>query len=208
MTSTAFWLPGAHRVDLSADHGYGPFHVGGFMGVVLHVNVAEHGTSDDFFRHNAASVCPNFEVYKSEAEGGIHQYLPLNWRPWCQVDGNQKWAAIETAGMPNEPLTGFQIQAIARILAAYHNRHAMPLQVTDSVNTAGFGTHSMGGPAWGGHSCPGTIRAGQRPAILAAAKAMIAAPAPTPPALGLNTTDQAWIDHRIAAKLKEAKVLA
>lgn len=168
---TTRWLTGAHVADYSGFKGNGPFgNNGSFLGVVLHVNVAENGTSDSFFKArpptNPDDVCPNFQVYKSAASGGIHQYLPFNWQPWCQADGNYHYAAIETAGMPDEPLTQYQLEAIASILAVYHDEMGMPLQLANSAGQPGFGIHSMGGQAWGGHTCPGTIRANQRQAIL------------------------------------------
>jgi hypothetical protein len=159
------WLPGATVHDLHPGIGNGPF--GAFYGVVLHVNVDEHGTPDSFWGNgNRGQVCPNFQVYK---DGSIHQMLPLDWQPWCQVDGNFHYAAIETAGLPNEPLTDAQLTACARIVRAYHEQMGMPLRVANTPGEHGLGIHSMGGLAWGGHSCPGTIRAGQRKTILARA---------------------------------------
>jgi hypothetical protein len=158
------WLPGAHVVDLSGSRGNGPFS--DFLGVCLHVNVDENGTSDSYFESNPGEVTPNFQVYKSAAAGGIHQFLPFNWQPWCQIDGNFNYAAIETAGMPGEALTDYQMHAIASILAVYHAEHGMALHVTDNPGSSGFITHQAGGEAWGGHSCPGPIRAAQRQAII------------------------------------------
>jgi hypothetical protein len=51
-----------------------------------------------------------------------------------------------------------------------------PYVVTDSTTGRGLGTHSMGGAAWGGHECPGSIRAAQRPLILATAQGNQPAP--------------------------------
>jgi nucleoside phosphorylase len=49
-----------------------------------------------------------------------------------------------------------------------------PLQVTDIVTGTGYGVHSMGGKAWGDHTCPDLppnhVRSHQRPAIIALAK--------------------------------------
>lgn len=160
------WLDGAHVHDLHPAIGNGPFTR--FLGVILHVNVDEAGTPDSFWGSgNAGSVCPNFQVYK---DGSIHQMLPLNWQPWCQVDGNFNYAAVETAGMPGEPLTDAQVAAVGRICRAYHDLFSMPLKVANAPGDAGLGTHAMGGAAWGGHSCPGDIRTAQRAAILAAAQ--------------------------------------
>lgn len=167
MTTT--WMPGAHVLDLTHKRGNGPFKT--FLGVVLHVNESENGTSDSFFAAdppaNPNSVTPNFQVYK---DGTIHQYLPFDWQPWCQIDGNFNYAAIETAGLHSEPLTLAQLDAIARILAVYHTDMGMLLSTADKPGERGFGTHAMGGAAWGGHPCPGTIRTAQRSAILSIAQ--------------------------------------
>lgn len=172
------WLPGAHVLDLRGSKGNDPFtghHT--FLGVILHVNESENGTSDAFFREgppgNPNDVCPNFQVYK---DGSIHQYLPFDYQPWCQRDGNYNYAAIETAGLHSEPLTSAQIAAIARIVSVYHSQMGMPLVEANTPGQRGLGTHQMGGAAWGGHPCPGTIRAGQRLTILKAAGAV-----PIPP---------------------------
>ena len=162
------WLHDADVVDLHHRRGNGPF--GTFLGVVLHVNVDDDGTSDSFFAAgpptNKDLVTPNFQVYK---DGSIHQYLPFDWQPWAQIDGNFNYAAIETAGLPDQTLTDAQLRSCARILAAYHAGMGMRLQVADSPGDHGLGTHQMGGAAWGGHSCPGQARAGQRAQILSLA---------------------------------------
>ena len=47
------------------------------------------------------------------------------------------------------------------------------MQVTNSVDVKGYGTHVMGGGAWGGHTCPGPgPRAGQRREIIRRAEAI------------------------------------
>ena len=157
------WLLGAKVRDLSKQGiGNGPFQT--FLGVILHVNVDENGTPITYWGPgNSGQVCPNFQVYK---DGSVDQLLPFNWQPWCQVDGNYNYAAIETAGLPSEPLTDAQMASIAKILAIYRDEHGMAMQVANKPGQKGFGIHSMGGQAWGGHSCPGTLRANQRQQIL------------------------------------------
>jgi N-acetylmuramoyl-L-alanine amidase len=163
------WLHDAQVVDLRNIRGNGPFHT--FLGVILHVNADEDGTSDSFFAAgpsvNPDSVTPNFQVYK---DGSIHQYLPFDWEPWAQVDGNFNYAAIETAGQPDEALTKAQLRSCALIVSTYHAGMGLHLQVADTPGDKGLGTHKMGGAAWGGHSCPGEIRTGQRKKILSLAR--------------------------------------
>lgn len=161
------WLPGARQYDMSGSRGNGPFNDSSrvFLGVILHVNQSD-GNLAGYVTGGGGpdEVCPNFEVYK---DGSFDQYLPLMWSPWCQAAGNFNYAAIETEGYDSEPLTSAQIFTIAGILAAY-SAQGMPLQVADAPGQRGLGTHVMGGAAWGGHTCPGSIRAGQRAQILAA----------------------------------------
>lgn len=165
------WLPGASVVDLSHSRGNGPFGSNGpFLGVILHVNVSgkgSNGTPIDYFRTNPGQVTPNFQVYK---DGSIVQFLPLDWQPWCQIAGNFQYAAIETGGDPDEALTDEQLASCARIVKAYHDELGMVYAVADQPGQKGIGTHQMGGVAWGGHACPGTIRAGQRGRILELAR--------------------------------------
>jgi hypothetical protein len=162
------WLHDAQIVDLHHRRGNGPFNT--FLGVVLHVNDDDNGTTDSWYASgpptNKNLVTPNFQVYK---DGSIHQYLPFDWQPWAQIDGNTHYAAIETAGLPGQSLTDAQLHSCARILAAYQAGMGMHLQVADSPGERGLGTHQMGGAAWGGHPCPGQIRAGQREQILSLA---------------------------------------
>lgn len=169
---TDIWIPEATHYPITA-HGYGPFRAGKFLGLVLHDNES-NGRLESFFA-NSQDVTPNFQVYKT---GEIVQYLPLDWQPWCQAAGNQTYAAVETEGYSTEALNAAQTASLAVVVKAYHDHMGMPLTSADSPGVTGFGVHYMGGQAWGGHSCPGPIRAGQRPAILAAAAPQ---PAPTKP---------------------------
>jgi hypothetical protein len=166
-TSKDGWCDFATRRDLSGSRGNGPF--GRFLGVILHVNQSEHGTSADWFASdppaNKDSVTPTFQVFK---DGSVVQFLPLNWQPWCQIDGNFNYGAIETAGLDSEPLTDAQVSTIGRLIGEYRDVLGMSLAIADQPGQRGLGTHQMGGAAWGGHPCPGSLRAGQRSAILAA----------------------------------------
>jgi len=99
-------------------------------------------------------------------DGTVEQYLTLLEKPWAQADGNPEWWAWETEGYVGEPLTSDQIDA----LAALHNWMGAPDIVAETPAGRGVGTHFMGGAAWGGHSCPGPIRAAQRAPIIATAQ--------------------------------------
>ena len=90
--------------------------------------------------------------------------------------GNLAWYSIEHADNrdPNNPLTDAQIAASAQLVELLSRFAGFPLQVTDSVTGKGYGVHSMGGKAWGDHTCPDLpprhVRSHQRPAIIALAK--------------------------------------
>ena len=177
--TVAIWLDNVIRVP-SPNKGDGPFAKGRPLGWVLHVNQSV-GNLDGFFAGgtniNPAQVCPNFQVYR---DGTIHQHLPLDYSPWCQADGNADYAAVETEGFDTEPLTASQLASLARIHAAYRDQLGVPDQVADTVGARGVGVHSMGGASWGGHACPGTIRASQRLDIILASQAHPNPPAPAP----------------------------
>ena len=170
------WLPRARRVDLSVPRSDSPGTPRGngifqtFLGVILHVNVSgktSQGTPVSAFMAgppaNADYVTPNFQVFR---DGSIVQFLPIDWQPWCQIDGNFNYAAIETGGDPDQPLTAAQLHAVAYIVDHYHAHMGMPLQIANAPGQRGIGTHEMGGESWGGHSCPGTIRAAQRDTVI------------------------------------------
>jgi hypothetical protein len=101
-------------------------------------------------------------------KGAIEQYVPLNRWSWAQGAGNSGWISVETEGTPDEELTDAQLTELAR----WHVWCGAADKVTDSVEGQGIGTHSMGGAAWGGHACPGPIRAGQRHEIIRRAIAL------------------------------------
>lgn len=169
------WLSSAHKRDLrnlDGGRGNGPFN-GQARGVVLHVNASgkgSQGTSADWYAAGGGSdsVCPNFQVM---ADGTIWQFLPIDWQPWTQMNGNSWGPSIETGGDPSEPLTDAQIASCAVIYRACAETLGLPYRVANSPAERGLGTHGMGGANWGGHTgCPGPIRAGQRNQIVALAQ--------------------------------------
>jgi hypothetical protein len=163
------WLPQARHLDLSGRRGNGPFS--GTPGAVLHVNASGtkgSGTSPDWYKNGGGpdEVCPNFQIMR---DGTIWQLLPLNWQPWTQADGNSWGIGIETAGDPSEQLNPKMFASVKIVWDAMVKHMGTPNVVTNHTGTKGFGTHAMGGAAWGGHtSCPGA-RASQRAAMVAGA---------------------------------------
>jgi hypothetical protein len=144
-------------------------------GVVFHVN-AGNGDPYNWWTNpsNPHVASAHLQIMKT---GQLKQYVRLDRVAWAEVAGNGEWHSVETEGFPTEPLTAAQFDTFARLLAWGHaSAWAWPLQVCDDPAGRGLGTHQMGGAAWGGHACPGPIRAGQRPALLARAQQLLTPP--------------------------------
>jgi hypothetical protein len=169
--TTETWLPGFQRVDLRGrwnGGGNGPFGPGFCLGPCLHVNVGD--TPDQFFENGGgpSSVLPNFQIH---GDGRGVQFLPIEWSPWCQSDGNGGprlfgYGAIECAGDVGYPMNDAQLAKVAAIVRAYHDVLGTPLVVANRPGDHGVIYHAAGGAAWGGHPCPGPIRIAQLPRVL------------------------------------------
>jgi N-acetylmuramoyl-L-alanine amidase len=91
---------------------------------------------------------------------------------------NLTWYGIEHAdhGNPDNPLTDAQVTASAQILECLATYAGFPLHVSYHPYGRGYGTHAMGGAAWGGHTCPDLppahVRSEQRHAIVELAQAI------------------------------------
>jgi hypothetical protein len=152
----------------------GSWGSGAIRGVVEHTMVGNLPGTIAWFNNAASEVSAHFGI---DQDGGIHQFGPIGkgWVAWAEMAGNLAWYSIEHAddGNPENPLTDPQITASAQLLEVLSRFAGFPLQVTDSIDGRGYGTHVMGGEAWGGHTCPGPgPRAGQRFAITELARAI------------------------------------
>ncbi len=145
-------------------------HTGGPMtftrGLVLHVNEGNGDPYRWWMQPTTPIASSHFQVMK---DGRLIQYVGCDTVAWCQVAGSTTWHSVETEGFSAEPLTAAQVATLGRLYAWGAAALGWRRQIADSPNGAGFGIHSMGGEAWGGHACPGIIRSNQRAAILAAA---------------------------------------
>ena len=138
---------------------------GAMSGVLMHTMVGTlEGTIASFNDpHRQASA--HFGI---GFDGRIHQFGPLGkgWEAWHAMAANLTWYGIEHAdgGDQHVPLNDAQITSSAQLVELLSRFAGFPLQVTDDVHGRGYGTHVMGGAAWGGHTCPGpgpwTSRAG------------------------------------------------
>ena len=150
----------------------GSWGSGAIAGVVMHTMVGNLPGTVATFNNPANQVSAHFGVAQ---DGSVHQFGPIGqgWIAWAEMAGNGTWYSIEHAddGNPENPLTDAQLTASAQLVEVLSRFAHFPLQVTDSVSGTGYGTHVMGGAAWGGHTCPGPgPRAGQRHEIIARAK--------------------------------------
>ena len=175
------WLQGPVRIahTLTPNHGTG-FGTG--RGVVMHTEAGFEAGTVETFMNPANKVSAFFSVAQ---DGSGHQYVPVGkgLTAWSQAAGNEAWRGIEDEDRthPSIPLTDAQVKFFAQVLEACSAFDGFPLQVTDSTGGQGLILHSDGGTAWGGHfSCPGSVRAAQRPQIVALAMS-IRQEKPVPP---------------------------
>lgn len=138
-------------------------------GLAVHVQVGG-GSCWDLFNVPADQAS---STWWAARDGTLEQYVDADMAAWAEAAGNGYFCSIESEGTPDEPLTAAQIERIAGLYAWGHGRYGWPLQTCDH-DGSGLTTHShypSGAPdqSWGGHPCPGDIRRGQVPQILARA---------------------------------------
>jgi len=138
-------------------------------GLIPHV---QQGNGSLFAMFNNPSTEVSSHLWLSKA-GIWEQYVDLRVRAWAQAAGNPYWISVECEGLDTENYTPVQIQRLAELFAWGMQEFGWKAQITDSVDGYGLGTHRMGGTAWGGHSCPGNLRADRRGDILASALAIV-----------------------------------
>lgn len=175
------------------------FTVGGMVqpsrGLIPHVQQG-NGSLHGWFSNPASQVSAHLWLSKS---GVFEQYVSLADRAWAQGAGNPHWVSVECEGFDREDYSEAQVQRLAELFAWGMREFGWPAQVTDSPAGYGLGAHRMGGAAWGGHSCPGDIRAGRRQDILRAALSR-----PTTPPPG-EETDMPLTDAEIKAISKQVR---
>ena len=136
-------------------------------GLIAHVQQG-NGSLYTLFDTPSSEVSSHLWLSKG---GAFEQYVDLDDKAWAEAAGNPYWISVECEGFDTEDYTALQLQRLGELYAWGMAQFGWPAEITDSVNGYGLGTHRMGGAAWGGHSCPGDIRANRRGAILAAAVA-------------------------------------
>jgi N-acetylmuramoyl-L-alanine amidase-like protein len=164
--------PFATYKPISTNHGAA---MAEHIGLVLHVQQGD-GSLYGFFDNPASEVSAHFWCGQ---DGALEQYLDTAVTAWAEVAGNASYLSVETEGFDTAPLTPPQVDTVGHLLAWAAGLYSFPLIGPVAHGQPGFTPHcnpdGTPDPAWGDHPCPGTIRLGQMPAILAAAQS------PTPP---------------------------
>jgi len=177
----------------------------GISGVLMHTMVGNLPGTIAWFNDLAAQASAQFGI---DQAGHIHQFGPigLGWYAWHAGDANRAWYGIEHAddGNPDNPLTDLQITASAQLVECLSAFAGFPLEVTDTPMSGGYGTHVMGGAAWGGHSCPDQppmhVRSAQRSRIIEIARSIRGGtPAPVPPPVWQEDAMRALPELRLGA---------
>ena len=175
------------------------------MGVIMHTMVADLPSVINTFNKSGSLVSAHFGI---DQNGHIHQFGPINgWRADAQIAGNSAWYSIEHADHknPDNPLTDPQMTASAQVVEVLSVHGRFPLKISSSPQETGYGTHFMGGPDWGGHTCPDVppqhVRSQQRAEILRRAQAIRdGKPEPGPHPAGTVVTDGTLSLAAIAAR--------
>ncbi len=154
------WMPGVAKIPLKRN--FVPRDRDAQRGLVLHV---QEGEGSLYERFNTPGIKTSSHFWVSR-DGETEQYVSVLDRAWAQVEGNGSWASVETSGFATRSLTEAQVDAVARIYAWGAGSHGWPPAVSERPDQPGLGVHSMGGAAWGGHECPGTLRSGRRAEIV------------------------------------------
>lgn len=153
----------------------GSWGSGAMDGVLMHTMVGNLPGTVASFNEPSFQASAHFGIAQ---DGEIWQFGPIGkgWIAWHAVAANATYYGIEHAdnANPDNPLTDAQIVASAQVVECLSAFAGFPLHEANAPGERGYGTHYMGGEAWGGHSCPDLppahIRSAQRPAILALAR--------------------------------------
>lgn len=149
---------------LVANHG-GP--MAGVDGLVVHV-AQGNGSLFGWFDDPANQVSSHFWVSKT---GVIEQYVDTDLEAWAQEAGNANYLSVETEGFVAEPFTGPQMSSLALVAKWASLTFGFPPQLVDhggrGITTHAHWPSGVADPSWGGHPCPGPVRAGQLPQLVA-----------------------------------------
>lgn len=143
--------------------------------IVVHVTSGDNqGGTDSWFNNPKAIVSAHFSIGK---DGQVHQYVDTDQQAYAEMSWNDKAISIEHNGMSGDHLTAQQQTSLKALLEWINAEYKIPLVWQPNGNgQSGIVSHGELGVDGGNHpNCPGAN-------IIADVKALIAVPAPKPPA--------------------------
>lgn len=171
MAYPVLYPPAHYRPVRNSSAGF-PLPGRGFIPHVPLSNASLFG----YFDNAANEVSSHLWLSK---DGLWEQYVPFDRKAWAQKAGNSLYISAEVAGSDDEDYTPVQVQRLGEFYAWGMRFFGWRAEITDTPGDYGIGTHRMGGASYGGHSCPGGIRARRRGDILAAALGRPSTPPPS-----------------------------
>jgi hypothetical protein len=188
-------MPGAEYVGPIPTSNYAN-DGGGKIGVAVHVIVGSAASALAEFRSPGAQLSAHFIVCgpgDQWPDGHILQVLDTAFSAYAQAAGNYPptaYIAVEFAGTPDKPMSAAQMASGAEIIAWAAVPHGFPILGPVAHGTPGITPHcnpnGTPDPNYGNHSCPGTIRLAQMPAMIAAAQGSPPVPPSPPPIQEVN----------------------
>jgi hypothetical protein len=149
------------------------------IGACYHVIVGSLSSADAEFHRAGAQLSAHFGIAgpgDGFPDGHLVQWVDTDDIAYAQANGNwppTAYTAIEVAGDVGYPMSDAQVATLGAVIAWDSALRGYPLDAVDhggrGVTTHAHYPSGQADPAWGNHSCPGAIRIGQMPAVLAAA---------------------------------------
>lgn len=140
--------------------------LGPVAGLVVHVQQG-NGSPFGWFNDPASQASSHFWI---SAAGHLEQYVDTSSAAWAEMAGNSRYLSVECEGFDTEPMTVFQVLALAMLIRWCHAVHNVNLALVDhgglGVTTHAHYPSGAPDPAWGGHPCPGLIRTAQLSSVL------------------------------------------
>jgi hypothetical protein len=137
----------------------------GPLGLVVHVQQGD-GSLAGWFNNPASQVSSHWWI---SAEGVLEQYVDAELQAWAQEAGNANYHSVETEGYTTSELTAAQLETLGELFTWGRETFGWPSEMCDHGGH-GLTTHAhypsgVPDPAWGGHPCPGPLRAAQLPSL-------------------------------------------
>lgn len=171
------WFPGAVRRPLPENETQ-PALVP--TQLIFHTAVGERSPRDTFNRPGCGK-----ESHGWTGRDRVEQYVTTDRTADAQWAGNRhaiSWESADNGHPDRDPWTPYQIEQNAQVAAWANRTHGIPLRACRSWDDPGIGYHRQF-KEWNksNHSCPGNARVKQIPQIIARARQIVEAAAPTTP---------------------------